>query len=112
MYQAVRHEAVDGAGNGNGQDPGDRLAVISHHKLVTKRDSSEVLAQMVAKIPNANFHRLLPIVATLLEGIIAMSCAIRARSNGKRWSSAGRSGHEKQPMTWNVSDWSCPENWT
>jgi hypothetical protein len=56
MHEAFGHQAIDGAGNLNGQDAGDRSSVFGHHKLVALGDPSEVLAQMVAKISNADFH--------------------------------------------------------
>jgi hypothetical protein len=57
MHQAFLHQTIDGAGNLNGQDPGHRLSVVGHHELVTLGDPREVLAQMIAKISNANLHR-------------------------------------------------------
>ncbi len=56
MHQAFRNQAIDGAGNLNGQDPGDCLSVVRHHKLVPLGDPSEVLAEVIAKISNANLH--------------------------------------------------------
>jgi hypothetical protein len=58
LHETFRHQAIDGTGNLNGQDAGDRLSVFGHHKLIALGDPSEVLAQMVAKISNADFHRL------------------------------------------------------
>jgi hypothetical protein len=56
MHQAFCHQAIDRAGNLDGQDPGNRLSVVCHHELVALGDPSEVLAQMVAKISNADLH--------------------------------------------------------
>jgi hypothetical protein len=56
MHEAFCHQAIDGAGNLHGQNPSDRLSVVRHHQFVAVGDPSEVLAQMVAKISNADFH--------------------------------------------------------
>jgi hypothetical protein len=57
MNQTFRHKTIDGAGDFNGQDPGDRLSVVSDDQLVALSNPGDVLAQMVTKISNANFHR-------------------------------------------------------
>jgi hypothetical protein len=61
MNQAFGHETIDGAEDLNGQNPGDRMSVVGYDELVALSDPGEVLAQMVAKISNANLHRPSPL---------------------------------------------------
>jgi hypothetical protein len=56
MHQALRHKAIDRAGNLDGQNASNRLSVVGHHELITAGDGGDVPAQMVAKISNADFH--------------------------------------------------------
>jgi hypothetical protein len=56
MHQAFSDQTIDRARNINGQDPGNSLSVVSHHQLIALGDSSEVLAQLIPKISDADFH--------------------------------------------------------
>ncbi len=56
----------------------------------------DVFAQMVAKISNADFH-CSSRCGYIVLNIVAMSCAIRARRNGKWWSRGSRGVAQKCP---------------
>jgi hypothetical protein len=92
MYEAFRHQAIDGARNRNGQDPGHRLSVVRHHQFVALGDPREVLAQMVAKISNADFHcasRCGYMETPYCSHVVRDPCAMpreMAVTRGRQWS--------------------------